>query len=105
MEHDRLSRLLPDGVDRSEAEELDATWRMLGTIEAPTADSSRMRARLDAVIDAAGQEEIHASQTSSIVRHITGRRRTLVLQGLAAAAMLLIGVAIGRFAASPSART
>jgi len=78
---------------------------MLGTIEAPIADSGRMRARLDAVIDAVGQEETHASQTSSTVGQVTGRRRTLVLQGLAAAAMLLIGVAIGRFGPLPSART
>ena len=85
MEHDRLSGLLPDNVDRSEAEELDATWRMLGHIEAPIPDSRRMRARLHMVID--------------------GRRRAFVLQGLAAAALLLIGVAIGRFGPWPSART
>jgi hypothetical protein len=77
---------------------------MLGHIEAPLADSGRMRARLDAVIDAVGQEETHASETSPTVRDITAPRRAFV-QGLAAAAMLLIGVAIGRFGPSPSART
>jgi HEAT repeat protein len=105
MEHDRLSRLLPDDVDRSEAQELDATWRMLGHIEAPVPNSERMRARLDAIIDAVGQEETNAPQTRPTVPGITRRRRTFVLQGLAAAAMLLIGVAIGRFGTSPSART
>jgi hypothetical protein len=105
MEHDRLSRLLPDDVDRSEVDELDATWRMLGQIEAPAPDSGRMRLRLDAVIDAVGQEHTHASRRSPTIRALTGRPRAFVLQGLAAAAMLFIGVAIGRFAPFTSART
>ena len=105
MEHDRLNRLLPDNVDRTEAEGLDATWRMLSHIKAPVPDSGRMRARLDAVIDAVGQAESDVPHTSPTLRNVAGRRRAFVLQGLAAAAMLLIGVAIGRFGSSPSIRT
>ena len=52
MEHETLDPLLPDGVDQTESDALDATWQMLGAIEAPAPDSERLRARLDAVIDA-----------------------------------------------------
>ena len=89
MEHDKLSPLLPDGVDQRESDELDATWRMLGAIEAPAPDSERMRTRLDAVIDAV--EQTHVAPQPRLFR-------TYVLQGLAAAAVLAIGIGIGWFA-------
>jgi len=89
MEHEKLGRLLPDGVEQREADELDATWRGLGAIDAPAPDSERMRARLDAVIDAV--EQTQAPARPRVVR-------TYVLQGLAAAAMLVIGIGIGWYA-------
>jgi HEAT repeats len=96
MEHDKLSRLLPDEIDHREADELDATWRMLGAIDAPAPDSDRMRARLDVVIDAVEHAE------APIPRHwfprgFGGGSRVSIVQGLAAAAILLVGIAIGRF--------
>jgi hypothetical protein len=91
MEHDKLSRILPDGVDPHEADELDATWRRLGAIEVPQPDSERMRARLDAVIDAV--EHTHVPPQPRLFR-------SYVLQGLAAAALLVVGVGIGWFAGS-----
>jgi len=96
MEHDRLGRLLPDGVDPREADELDATWQMLGAIESPAPNSERMRARIDAVMDALEHTPPSAIATA-------GKRQTsrhYVLQGLAAAAMLVIGIGIGWFARS-----
>jgi HEAT repeats len=95
MEHDRLGRLLPDGVDRRESDELDATWRMLGAIDAPAPNSERMRARLDAVIDAV--EHTHLPARPRVFR-------THVLQGLAAAAVLVIGIGIGWLARSERTR-
>jgi hypothetical protein len=95
MEHDRLGRLLPDGVDRRESDELDATWRMLGAIDAPAPNSERMRARLDAVIDAV--EHTHVPARPWVFR-------THVLQGLAAAAVLVLGVGIGWLARSERTR-
>ena len=91
MEHEKLSRLLPDGVDPAESEALDTTWRMLGAIDAPAPDSERMRARLDAVIDAV--EHAHAPAPSRAFR-------SYGLQGLAAAALVVIGIGIGWFAGS-----
>jgi hypothetical protein len=98
MEHDSLSRLLPDDIDRTEAEGLDAAWRMLGRLEAPAPDSGRMRARLDVIIDAFEHPE---PMSRWIFR---GGRRAWVLQGVAAAAILLIGVAVGRFGVSDRMR-
>ena len=89
MEHEKLNRLLPDGVDPSESDALDATWQMLGAIDAPAPDSERMRARLDAVIDA-------IEQTPTVIRPRILQRT--VLQGLAAAALVVIGIGIGRYA-------
>jgi hypothetical protein len=89
MEHEKLNRLLPDGVDPSESDALDATWQMLGAIDAPAPDSERMRARLDAVIDA-------IEQTPTVIRPRIWQRT--VLQGLAAAALVVIGIGIGRYA-------
>jgi hypothetical protein len=95
MEHEKLGRLLPDGLDQREADELDATWQLLGRIEAPAADSERMRARIDAVIEA-------IEHTPTVIRPL--RWRTYTLQGLAAAAVLLIGIAIGWSAGSGRTR-
>ncbi len=86
MEHDKIGPLLPDGVDRAEAEALDDTWRMLGAVGAPAPDSERMRARLDALIEAVEQTPAAARP-----RSIRGR----VLQALAAAATLAVGIGIG----------
>ncbi len=94
MEHDKLSRLLPDDVDRKEADGLDATWRMLGAIDAPAPDSDRMRARLDAVLDAVEQAAPPAARWFGR-RDVSGGR--YAVQGLAAAAVLLVGIGIGRF--------
>ena len=94
MEHDTLGRLLPDGVDPREADDLDATWRMLGAIESPAPDSERMRARLDAVIGAIE----HFDRGPVSYQTAPLRARSSTLQGLAAAAVLVIGVGIGWFA-------
>jgi hypothetical protein len=102
MENDKLSRLLPDDVDRKEADGLDATWRMLGAIDAPAPDSDRMRARLDAVLDAVE----HAAPPAP--RRWLGRRDLAAggyaTQGLAAAAVLVVGIAIGRFVVPDTTR-
>ena len=103
MENDKLNRLLPDDVDRREAESLDATWRMLDAIDAPAPDSDRMRARLDAVVDAVERA------APAVAPRWCGRRgvdggRFYAMQGLAAAAVLIVGVAIGRFAVPDATR-
>ena len=95
MENDKLSRLLPDDVDRREAEGLDAIWRMLDGIDAPTPDSDRMRARLDAVLDAV-EHAAPATPPRWFSRGGADGVRFYAMQGLAAAAVLLVGVAIGR---------
>jgi len=96
MENEKLGRLLPDDVDRREAEGLDATWRLLGAIDVPAPESDRMRARLDAVLDA-----VEDATAPAAPRPWFGRRgveaRFSAVHGLAAAAILLVGVAIGRF--------
>jgi hypothetical protein len=96
MEHEKLSRLLPDGVNSREADELDATWQMLGAIESPAPDSERMRGRIDAIIDAI-ENAPGFTGTTERRPHAT---RGYVLQGLATAAMLVIGIGIGWFARS-----
>jgi len=96
MEHEKLNRLLPDGVDPSESDALDATWRLLGAIDAPEPDSDRMRARLDAVIDAV--EHGHFDRGPERSAPLRGMLPSFMLQGLAAAAMLVIGIGIGRYA-------
>ena len=102
MENDKLSGLLPDDVDRRDADGLDATWRMLGTVDAPAPDSDRMRARFDAVLDAVE----HAAPPAPprwVGRREVDRGRHAV-QGLAAAAVLLVGIAIGRFVVPDTTR-
>ncbi len=103
MENDKLSRLLPDDIDRREAEGLDATWRMLDSIDAPVPDSNRMRARLDAVLDAVAQTGPAAPPRWFGRRGVDGGRFSAV-RGLAAAAILLVGVAIGRFVVPDATR-
>jgi hypothetical protein len=104
MEHDKLGRLLPDDIDRREADGLDATWRMLGGIDAPAPDSDRMRARLDAVIDALEHAQPSPPRTWFGFRGLAGGRRFYAVQGLAAAAILLVGIALGRFVMSDRTR-
>jgi hypothetical protein len=74
---------------RAEAESFAATWRMLGSIEPPAPDSDRMRARFDAVIEA-----FEDAQATPRRHHF----RPSVLQGLTAAALVVIGIAIGHYA-------
>jgi len=102
MEHDKLSRLLPDDVDRREADGLDATWRMLGVIDAPAPDADRMRARLDAVLDAVEHAAPPAPRRWFGRRDVSGGR--YAVQSLAAAAVLLVGIAIGRFVVPDTTR-
>jgi hypothetical protein len=68
---------------------------MLDAIDAPAPDSDRMRARLDAVIDA-----VEPAAPAAPPRWF-GRQGVYgggyAVQGLAAAAVLIAGVAIGRF--------
>jgi len=99
MEHDRLGRIVPDGVDPREADELDATWQMLGRIDAPAPDSERMRARIDAVIDAIEPLDRGPRRSAPLPAIF----HSFVAQGLAAAALLVIGIGIGWFAAGRSA--
>ena len=82
MENDKLNRLLPDDVDPREADGLDATWRMLGAIDAPAPDSDRMRARLDTVLGAVEHAAPPASPRWFGRRDVDGGR--YALQGLAA---------------------
>jgi HEAT repeat protein len=102
MENDTLSRLLPDDVERREADGLDATWRLLGAIDAPAPDSDRMRARLDAVLDAVEHAAPPAPPRWFGRRGGDGGRSAV--QGLAVAAVLLVGIAIGRFVAPDTTR-
>jgi hypothetical protein len=90
MEHEKLTPFLPDGVEPAEADALDSTWRALGAIDAPPSDPERMRARLDAVIDAF-EDARHGTPRMRPSRGITRYAR----QGLAAAAVLAIGIGIG----------
>jgi len=69
---------------------------MLGGIDAPAPNSDRMRARLDAVIDAVEHAEPPAPRRWFLHRNLGGNRFSAV-RGLAAAAILLVGIAIGRF--------
>jgi len=96
MDDNILTPKLPDGVDRDEAAALESTWRALNAIDAPAPPSDRMRARLDAVIGAVDGTGTEAPRV--ITFRLKGSR--IALQGLAAAAMLLVGIAIGRYGGS-----
>lgn len=65
------------------------TWQRLAAIPAPRADSKAMRARFDAML----QEHQHGAAPAQPPRT---SMRTHALQALAAAALLVIGVALGR---------
>jgi hypothetical protein len=77
---------------RAEADSAAETWRMLGSIESPAPDSDRMRARFDAVIEAFEDAQVTP-------------RPPYVLQGLAAAALVVMGIAIGFYGGSKRARS
>jgi hypothetical protein len=88
---------------------LDDTWQMLGSVPSEPVDSVAMRARFDAML--AGYQQGRGETSPTQVRDFVAVwwRSRLALQGLAAAMMLLIGVAIGRqlnpAATSPAAST
>ena len=80
------------------ADGLDETWQMLGTVAADRPDSAAMRARFDAALDGYRQ--------GLDVEHARPRRfarfRTNSLLAAAAAAVLVVGVTIGRQNATPA---
>lgn len=93
--------LLPDVADAvaehlrtcpacsAEVEALDDTWQLLGSLPGHQPDSSAMRARFDAALE--GYQRGLEARPSPVVR-----LRAYGLQFAAAAAMLLLGVFIGR---------
>jgi anti-sigma factor RsiW len=90
-----------------EIEELRSTWEMLGAIPAATADSAAMRARVDAAI--AGYRQ---GVDDGPGPHVTDRLHALkpswyaprmFAQAAAAAALLILGVLLGRQTVAPSA--
>jgi HEAT repeat protein len=79
----------------AEADGLNETWQMLGTVPADRPDSTAMRARFDAALDGY-QHGLHVERMGP------GRFSRLRIYGLqfaAAAAVLALGVGIGRQAA------
>ena len=81
------------------ADGLDETWQMLGTVPADRPDSAAMRARFDAALD--GYR--HGLRGDRARPGRFARFRTYGLQFAAAAAVLVLGVGIGRQAAPPPA--
>ena len=85
---------------RAEAGDFADTWRMLGTIAPPAPDSTRMRARLTAIID--GFEH---GMTGAPARGLRDRLTALfvlpsppsVLRAVAACALVAMGVLIGHY--------
>lgn len=75
----------------AEAEALDETWQMLGDMPANRPDSTAMRARFDAALD--GYQRGLTAQNGT---PRAARFRAYGLQFAAAAAVLVLGVAIGR---------
>jgi len=106
MEDDTLNPILPDGVDRDEADALESTWRALGAIDTPAPPSDRMRARLDSVIDTFEDASAFAKASAGTSAVVPLRRRAVryALQGVAAAAVLVIGIAIGRYSGGSASR-
>jgi hypothetical protein len=82
----------------AEVEGLDETWQMLGTMPAHRPDSPAMRARFDAALD--GYQRGLDTRTASAR---FSRIRTYGLQFAAAAAVLILGLAIGRETSPPPA--
>jgi hypothetical protein len=76
----------------AEADGLDETWQMLGTVPGDRPDSAALRARFDAALD--GYQ--HGLLIESARRGRLARLRTYGLQFAAAAAVLVLGVGIGR---------
>jgi hypothetical protein len=89
---------------------LDDTWQLLGAVAPPRADSAAMRARFDAVLDAISDTTDGRAATTPPGALATATPRdpatlrfghpatSWVWQGLATAAVLVIGIAIGRYA-------
>jgi hypothetical protein len=73
----------------AEFESAGDTWRHLAAIPAPRADSATMRARFDALLDAHQPPAVPAVPQRARFWHYG-------LQAAAAAAMVVLGVAIGR---------
>jgi hypothetical protein len=94
---------------REEIAGLDDTWTMLGRVPSEPIDSAALRARFDAALD--GYRHGRGERQPALVRDLVAAwwRQRVTRQVFAAAAMLMIGVAIGRqlvpSAASPAAST
>lgn len=82
---------------------LEDTWQLLGSIDPVRPDSAGMRARFDAVLD--GYEEGRRGRPHvSLATLLASLWRPRVLaQVAAAAAMLLVGILVGRQLAAPAA--
>jgi anti-sigma factor RsiW len=79
------------------------TWDALGRIPAVAHNSPAMRTRFDATL-AEAQSTFHNGTLSRSTSGARGQRaRAIALMGLAAAAVLFIGMAIGRLTARPGA--
>jgi hypothetical protein len=89
---------------RAEVEALDDTWHRLGTIESPAPDSVAMRARFDAAL-AGYQDGLVDGRHRAVPlgRRLVSWRPTVAWQVASAAAVLLLGVAIGREVAPTTA--
>ena len=83
----------------AEADGLDDTWQMLGTVPADRADSPAMRARFDAALDGYRQ----GLGVEGVKQGRFARIKTYGLLSAAAAAVLVLGVGIGRQTAPPPA--
>jgi hypothetical protein len=83
----------------AEADGLNETWQMLGTVPADRPDSAAMRARFTAAID--GYQ--HGLQVERTGPGRFARIRIYGLELAAAAAVLVLGVGIGRQTAPPAA--
>jgi anti-sigma factor ChrR (cupin superfamily) len=88
---------------RTEVEAMDDTWQLLGSVAAEPADSTAMRARLDAAL--AGYQQGLGERSRRSVRELLTALwpPRLVLQAASAGALLLIGVLLGRQASPPPA--
>jgi hypothetical protein len=93
----------------AEADGLDETWQMLGTVPADRPDSAAMRARFDAVLDGYSRSTWGPALAGPLLRVESARSggfariRAYGLQAAVAAAVLVLGVGIGRQTAPPSA--
>jgi hypothetical protein len=83
----------------AEADGLNETWQMLGTVPAGRPDSAAMRARFGASLD--GYQQGLRVESARPVRFV--RIGTYGLQFAAVAAVLVLGIGIGRQTAPPPA--